>query len=175
MIDWDRPLDDRERARVAAARQKVRILYDGRLTGHRSCGIAMAEGFGLPSRAYQSLRRGGLTGRGPCGVALGGRLVLGDLLGDPDPSGPPTALLRAAIDGYDLLLARHFQQPVGPDPSCGALVDRFPDFKGAERHAHCTVLAADVAAIVAEVLVRAGWDGVITPIDGVSDIDPSTP
>ena len=38
---------------MLAARRKAFLLYDGRVTPHRSCGIAMAETFGLLTPAYQ--------------------------------------------------------------------------------------------------------------------------
>ena len=41
------------------ARQKCFILYEGQKTPHRSCGIALAETFNVPTAPYQSLRRGG--------------------------------------------------------------------------------------------------------------------
>ena len=74
-------LGERELALIAAARRKAHILYEGVLTPHRSCGIALAETFGLPSRPYQALRRGGITGEGDCGSIRAGELVLGELLG----------------------------------------------------------------------------------------------
>lgn len=167
MLDADRPLTDDERARVSAARAKIHTLYDGVRTPHRSCGIAMAETFGLPTRSYQALRRGGLTGAGPCGVALGGRLVLGEILGDPDPSGPPTDRLRQAIALYDRLLPARMGLAPGASTVCDDLTRPHGDFRGPARHGFCTGLATDVGELVAEVLVRAGWDGEITPIPGL--------
>jgi predicted DNA binding protein len=66
-----RALTERERALIAAAREKAYILYQGRQVPHRSCGIALAETFGLATPAYQSLRRGGITGCGACGATRG--------------------------------------------------------------------------------------------------------
>jgi hypothetical protein len=37
--------------------------------------FALAETFGLPGTSYQALRRGGLTGEGPCGAIAAGMLV----------------------------------------------------------------------------------------------------
>lgn len=164
-IDWERPLTADEQRRVAAAREKVNALYDGKITPHRSCGVALAETFGLPTRPYQALRRGGLFGRGPCGVALGGRLMLGEILGDPDPTAPPTDRLREAIDAYDRMFpARMGLQPADADPTCNALTSPFPVFKSEARHASCTGLATEVGTLVAEILVRAGWDDEISPV-----------
>src|ERR1041385_8889865 len=89
-----------EKAKVAAARRKAFLLYEGKVTPHRSCGIALAETFGLPTRPYQSLRRGGITGEGECGAIKAGELILGELLGDPSPTGPPTPVLREAARVY---------------------------------------------------------------------------
>src|SRR3954471_24111920 len=85
---------------VTAARDKAFTLYEGVRVPHRSCGIAIAETFNLPSRSYQSLRRGGITGKGACGAIRAGEQVLGELLGDPDPGGAVTAELRAAISWF---------------------------------------------------------------------------
>src|SRR4051812_9963632 len=87
-------------AYVAAARARADALYAGVVTPHRSCGIAIAETFGLPSPSYQALRKGGITGEGPCGAIAAGILALGEILGDPDPTGPPTAILKQAIPLY---------------------------------------------------------------------------
>jgi len=167
MIDLERSLTGPEQQRVAAARAKVHALYAGTRTPHRSCGIAMAETFGMPTASYQALRRGGLTGRGPCGVALGGRLVLGEILGDPDPAGPPTARLLAAVEAYDRALHGRMGRPEADSLVCDDLTRPFPAFRSPERHAFCTGLATEVGTLVAEILVRAGWDGEITPIPGL--------
>ncbi len=62
---------------------KALLLYAGERTPHRSCGIALAEAFDRPTAAYQSLRRGGITGQGTCGAVVGGQLLLGELLAHP--------------------------------------------------------------------------------------------
>src|SRR4051794_21578559 len=95
-----RPLSDVEVAYIDAARAKAHVLYEGVQVAHRSCGIAIAETFGLPTPAYQSLRRGGITGAGTCGALRAGEQILGELLGDPDPTGAVTDALRAAITWY---------------------------------------------------------------------------
>src|SRR5687767_4207090 len=82
---------------IASARDRAYVLYEGIRVPHRSCGIAIAETFGLPTQAYQALRRGGITGAGTCGALRAGEQVLGELLGDPDPTGAVTDALRAAI------------------------------------------------------------------------------
>lgn len=149
----DRPLSTDEAAYVAAARDKAFILYEGVRTPHRSCGIAIAETFNLPTRPYQSLRRGGITGKGACGAIRAGEHVLGELLGDPDPTGAVTPELRAAISWFQdawLSRIRHDE----PDIICDHLVRPLGDFMGPARKAFCTNLAADVAALTAEALCR---------------------
>ncbi len=140
-------------AYVAAAREKAFILYEGVRTPHRSCGIAIAETFSLPTRPYQALRRGGITGKGACGAIRAGEHVLGELLGDPDPTGAVTPVLREAIAWFqDAWLAR--LRGGNPDIVCDHLVRPHGDFTGPARKAFCTNIAADVAALTAEALCR---------------------
>jgi hypothetical protein len=149
----ERSLTPDEAAYVAAARAKAFTLYEGVAVPHRSCGIALAETFGVPSRPYQALRRGGITGKGSCGAIRAGEQVLGELLGDPDPAGPVTPELRAAVGWYQdawLSRIRHGE----PDIVCDHLVRPHGDFAGPARKAFCTNLAADVAALAAEALCR---------------------
>jgi hypothetical protein len=149
----ERELTPDEAAYVDAARAKAFTLYEGVIVPHRSCGIALAETFGVPSRPYQALRRGGITGKGACGAIRAGEQVLGELLGDPDPGGPVTPALRAAITWYQdawLVRIRHGE----PDIICDHLVRSQGDFAGPQRKAFCTNLAADVAALTAEALCR---------------------
>ena len=161
-----------ERTLVAAARQKAFTLYEGKSTPHRSCGIALAETFNLATRPYQSLRRGGLTGEGECGAIKAGELVLGEYLGDPNPSGPPTAVLREAARLYRNEWTRRVNRGCGSsvtpqqtvDIICNRLTAPLGDFQGPERQRFCTNIAADVAEIVAEILLRAGCALEISPI-----------
>lgn len=151
----ERALTSDEVAYVAAARDKAFILYEGVRTPHRSCGIALAETFGLPTPAYQALRRGGITGKGSCGAIRAGEQVLGELLGDPSPTGAVTPELRAAISWYqEAWRARMFAAADAPDIVCDSLVRPHGDFMGPQRKAFCTNLAADVAALTAEALCR---------------------
>ena len=158
MGDWDRPLTDDERARVAFARQKAFLLYEGRVVPHRSCGIALAETFGRPTPAYQALRRGGITGCGECGVIVGARLVLGEVFGDPDPGGPVTGALRTAMTEFEARWRGRVDRGAasGTDIVCNTLTAPFADFRGPERHGFCTALATAVAELLAEVIVRNG-------------------
>lgn len=162
----DRPLDDGERAYVAAARDKAFVLYEGVRVPHRSCGIALAETFGLATPAYQALRRGGITGEGACGAIRAGEQVLGELLGDPDPTGMVTPALRSAVTWYQGA-ARAIDRGGSPDIVCNNLTRRFGDFKSPQRAAFCTSVAAQVAALTAEALCRFGPEArpAITPIE----------
>lgn len=151
----ERELTPDEAAYIAAAREKAYVLYEGVRTPHRSCGIALAETFGLPTRPYQALRRGGITGQGACGAIRAGEHVLGELLGDPDPTGAVTPALRAAISWYGDAWKRRLV-PDEPDIICDHLVRRHGDFAGPARKAFCTNLAAVVAALTAEAVCRFG-------------------
>ncbi|HET7754598.1 MAG TPA: hypothetical protein VFK85_11875 [Anaeromyxobacteraceae bacterium] len=146
-------MNDREL--VAALRERARVLYEGRVTPHRSCGIALAETFGRPTAPYQSLRRGGLTGDGPCGAILAGQLLLGEIFGDPDPTGSVTPALREATTHYRAEIARRLSRP-GAIPACDALLERFADFQSDERKAFCTDIAATVAEVLADTVLRFG-------------------
>jgi hypothetical protein len=149
----DRVLTPDEAAYIAAARDKAFVLYEGVRTPHRSCGIALAETFGLPTPAYQALRKGGITGKGDCGAIRAGEQVLGELLGDPDPTGMVTPALREAVTWYQAAWKRRLV-PDEPDIICDHLVRRHGEFTGAARKAFCTNLAAEVAALTAEALCR---------------------
>jgi hypothetical protein len=149
----ERALTSDEAAYIAAARDKAFVLYEGIRTPHRSCGIALAETFGLATPAYQALRRGGITGQGACGAIRAGEQVLGELLGDPDPIGAVTPALRAAVIWYQAAW-RDRLVPHEPDIVCDQLVRRHGDFAGPARKAFCTSLAAGVAALTAEALCR---------------------
>ncbi len=148
---------------VATARARAHALYLGEVTPHRSCGIALAETFGLPSRAYQSLRKGGLTGEGSCGAVQAGILVLGDLLGDPSPTGAVTPELRTAITAYRAAIGARLPGTV--ETSCNARTAPAGDFSGRPRLLLCTGLAAVVAETVAEVLWDLGRETPIPPAD----------
>jgi hypothetical protein len=164
----ERALTSEESAYVAAARDKAFLLYEGVRTPHRSCGIALAETFGLATPAYQALRRGGITGKGACGAIRAGEQVLGELLGDPSPTGAVTPALRGAVSWYqDTWRARLFAEASAPDITCDALVRPRGEFMGPARKAFCTNLAAEVAALTAEALCRfATSRPAIGPVEG---------
>jgi hypothetical protein len=149
-----RVLTDDERAYIAATRGKAHVLYEGIRVRHRSCGIAIAETFGLPTPAYQALRRGGITGTGTCGALRAGEQVLGELLGDPAPTGAVTDSLRAAITWYQDQADRRIDRGPARTTVCNDLVAPLGDFSGARRKAFCTSIAANVAELAAEALIR---------------------
>jgi hypothetical protein len=145
--------------RIEAARRKAHRLYEGVETPHRSCGIALAETFGLDTRPYQAFRKGGITGQGPCGSIQAGLAILGELLGDPDPTGPVTPALRAAAEDYRRRWNEQlFSGVEAPDIVCNHLTAPHGDFTGAPRRSFCTQLTSTVAAIVAELALRHGAD-----------------
>lgn len=153
-----------QRQLVSAAREKAHVLYEGKRVRHRSCGIALAETFNLRTAPYQSLRRGGITGEGECGAIKAGELILGEYLGDPEPTGSVTPALREAAAHF----RRAWQDRLERGPSgsivCNDLTSPFADFHGAERQRFCTSLAADVAEIVAETLLLFGVQFEVTTI-----------
>jgi hypothetical protein len=149
---------------IAEAREKARVLYEGKQVAHRSCGIALAETFNVPSRPYQSLRRGGITGEGQCGAIKAGELILGEIFGDPDPVGPVTQALREAVVHYQAAIARRVDRGGSPTIICNDLTHRFQDFKSQERHDFCTGIAATVAEVLAETILKYGGHLDITPL-----------
>ncbi len=144
------------------------VLYEGKITPHRSCGIALAETFGLPSRPYQSLRKGGITGEGQCGAIKAGELILGEVLGDPDPTGAVTPALRAAITYYQAEIAGRVDRGGAPDIICNSLTRRFQAFASDERLLFCTNIAAVVAEVCAEAILLHGGSVEVGEIPGES-------
>jgi hypothetical protein len=155
-VNGSRELTDDERALIARARDKAFVLYEGVQVAHRSCGIALAETFGLATPAYQALRRGGITGAGDCGAIRAGEMVLGELLGDPDPTGAVTDPLREAVIWYQRTVGERVDIGDSPDVVCNNLVRKLGDFHGPRRAAFCTNLSARVAELVAEAVIRVG-------------------
>jgi len=160
-------MDPKRAALIQQAREKCFILYDGKKTPHRSCGIALAETFNRETRPYQSLRRGGLTGCGECGAIMAGRLILGELFGDPNPTGPVTAQLKSAMADFERLWQQRIDRKQAPSDSivCNTLTSQFTEFRSPERAAFCTALAAMVAECVAEVMLKNELGFELTPID----------
>ena len=157
--------------RIQEAQETAYVLYEGKRVQHHSCGICIAATFDLPTRPYQSLRRGGVDGKGECGAIVAGRLVLGYFLGDPDPTGPVRPELKEALAYYEELWNERTQPGQAlttgekPDIICNTLVGHLADdFWGEERMAHCTRLSSQVAACVAETLERFGVAFEINPL-----------
>lgn len=149
---------------VAAVREKARVLYEGRQVPHRSCGMAIAEAFDREPRSYHALRRGGVTGVGHCGAVLAGQLVLGELFGYQDSTAPTSIALRQAITAFQGEVARRVPRGPGGTIVCNDLVSPFPDFHEEARGLFCTALTAQVAEIVAEIVVELGGPLEVTPI-----------
>lgn len=148
---------------IRAAREKAHILYEGKRTPHRSCGVCLAETFGVAWQPYQALRRGGLTGEGSCGAIRAGEMILGELLGPEKPTDPAGEQLREAVVYYQQRW-REIQRSAGwSDTICNTLTAPLGDFHGERRTSFCTTMAADAAELVAEALVRVGHPFSIVP------------
>jgi hypothetical protein len=137
-------------------RSKALLLYAGEQTPHRSCGIALAETFNRPTAAYQSLRRGGITGQGTCGAIVAGQLLLGELLGDPDPTGKVTPKLREAMTRYLARVETELDRGTSPTMICNDMTAPHGEFMGADRHHFCTRVVGQVAQLVDETLREHG-------------------
>lgn len=142
---------------VAQAQECAAILYEGKNIPHRSCGISLALTFKRSTSAYQSLRRGGITGKGNCGSIVAGHLILGEILGDPDPQGAVRDELRQAIELYDELWQERFNKDFS-NIACNDLLKDFKEFHSDERNHFCTNLASTVAELVARILLVMGAD-----------------
>lgn len=142
--------------RRGAIRSKAFVLYAGEETPHRSCGIALAEAFDRPTAAYQSLRRGGITGEGTCGAVVAGQLLLGEFLGDPEPTGKVTPALRGAMQRYLQRVKGELDRGASADLICNNMTAPHGEFMGAARHRFCTGVVAQVAQLVDETLREAG-------------------
>jgi len=137
-------------------RSKALLLYEGERTPHRSCGIALAEAFGRPTAPYQSLRRGGITGQGTCGAVVAGQLLLGEFLGDPDPTGAVTPALKQAAERYQQRVAAELDRGESPTLICNDMTAPHGDFRGSARHHFCTQVVAQVGQLVDELLREQG-------------------
>ena len=137
-------------------RSKALLLYAGERTPHRSCGIALAETFDRPTAAYQSLRRGGITGQGRCGAVVAGQLLLGEFLGDADPTGKVTPQLREAMTTYLARVESELDRGPSPTLICNDLTAPHGEFMGPARHHFCTALVGQVAQLVDEILREHG-------------------
>lgn len=155
-------------------RSKAFVLYEGTRTPHRSCGIALAEAFDRPTAAYQSLRRGGITGAGTCGAVMAGQLLLGELLGDPDPTGKVTPALKAAAGEYQRRIDADLDRGSSSDLVCNNMTAPHGEFMGPARHQFCTRVVAQVAQLVDEISRTHGVQTEATSVqlDDGSTFDP---
>jgi len=167
-----RDLDENDLELVRAAREKTFILYEGKLVGHHSCGIALARTFNLPTSPYQSLRRGGITGEGECGAIKAGELILGEYFGDPQPTGKVTDTLRAAAQHYRQEWEKRIDRGRVPNIICNSLTGQFAEFHSQERLGFCTNLSAQVAELIAETILRFGLTFEVTPIEELEEKKP---
>jgi hypothetical protein len=149
-----RALSPQETARIQAARLRATALYLGEEVPHHSCGAALAVTFGVSARPYQSLRRGGIHGDRFCGSIRGGEMLLGEILGDEDPTAPVTPELREAMRWYQEQIPSRFDRGTSPDFVCNNLVRPLGDFMGSRRKSFCTDLSGEVAALTLEAILR---------------------
>jgi hypothetical protein len=125
----------------------------------------LAEAFDRPTSPYQSLRRGGITGHGQCGAVVAGQLILGELLGDPDPTGKVTPALATSMQAYVERIERELDRGESPDLVCNNLTAQHGDFRGPARHAFCTSLVGQVAQLVDELLREQGLEHQATQVE----------
>lgn len=151
------------KALIQSAKERTHLLYEGTEVAHRSCGISLAETFDRPTAPYQSLRRGGITGEGQCGAIKAGELILGEIFGDPDPTGKVTPELLQAIVRYQELWKQRVDKGSATSIICNDLTGQFDDFFSAERHHFCTDLASTVSECIATVLTEMGRDIKLPP------------
>ena len=105
---------------------------------------------------------------------MAGQLLLGELLGDPDPTGAVTQSLRKAIGDYQQRVESELDRGSSPDLICNSMTAPHGDFKGPARHAFCTKVVAQVAQLVDETLRQHGVEVEATAVklaDG-STFDP---
>jgi hypothetical protein len=96
---------------------------------------------------------------------VAGRLVLGYFLGDPDPTGPLRPQLLEAMEDYEKLWKSQTEPGQTDDIRCNALVGHLAqDFWGEERMGYCTLLASQIAACVAQTLLKHDTEFEITPV-----------
>lgn len=149
-----RQLGSQENLLVEGARRRAFALYRGEEVPHHACGAAVAVTFGVSARPYQSLRKGGITGERFCGSIRAGELLLGELLGDEDPTGSVTSALREAMVWYQAQIPSRFDKGESPDYVCNNLTVKLGDFGGAARKDFCTSLTGEVAALTMEAVLR---------------------
>lgn len=149
-----RELTTKEHEKVEEAKKKAVVLYEGKVVKHHSCGASVAMTFDRSVIPYQSLRRGGITGLRFCGSIRAGELILGEILGDPTPTGKVTLSLKNAITWYQSQIPKRFKPSTENDYVCNHLTNDKGDFMGENRKEFCTELTGKVAALTTEALIR---------------------
>ncbi len=150
----NRELGAQEIQLIEAARKRAYALYEGKEVPHHACGAAVAVTFGVSARPYQSLRKGGITGQRFCGSIRAGEILLGELLGDEDPTGSVTQALREATIWFQERIPARFDKGQSPDYVCNNLTGSLGDFMGPVRKGFCTNLTSEVAALTMEAVLR---------------------
>jgi hypothetical protein len=140
--------------KIKQAQNIAKCLYEGKEVKKRSCGVALAETFCLPTRPYSCLRKGGVTGENECGAILGGRLVLGEILGDPDPLAPITSKLFDGMHLYKSLCQKYLKTGAATSHTCYDLTRQYKDYDSPERKGFCGDSVEVIAGCVAEVLEK---------------------
>ena len=82
-------------------------------------------------------------------------MVLGEYLGDPNPTGAMTDALKNGMAHYRRLLAEAGLAPLAII-TCDHLVQNYPDFMGDDRKAFCADLVVKVTEMVEQVLEEQG-------------------
>lgn len=149
-----RELTDQEKEKIGQSEREATVLYEGKVVEHHSCGASVAITFGRHAGPYQSLRRGGITGKRFCGSLRAGEMVLGELLGDDSPTAKVTDALRAATIWYQAQIPKRFNASSKDDYVCNHLTQDLGDFFGGNRKTYCTELTGKVAALTTEALIR---------------------
>lgn len=97
-------------------------------------------------------------------LVIAGRLLLGEFLGDADPTGPVTEALRNAVQQYNTRVQTELDRGPSPDLICNHMTAPHGEFRGPARHGFCTRVVAQVAQLVDETLREAGVEVEATPV-----------
>jgi hypothetical protein len=157
-ININNPIDRKDGVRMSDGKVTgiARRLYEGKECPHYSCGICLAVTFGCNPNSYKSLRKGGITGKGECGALKAGEMILGEYLGDPDPTGPITEELQTAVAEYRKAVHEKIAPAGGAYSSCSSLTGEFTDFTGEARKAFCAEIVTATVEILAGILAEYG-------------------
>jgi hypothetical protein len=106
-----------------------------------------------------------VTGEGTCGAVVAGQLLLGELLGDPDPRGKLTPELARAMRTYLRRVREELDRGSSPSLVCNDMTAPHGEFTGPQRHRFCTGIVAQVAQLVDEVSREHGIEHRATPVE----------